>query len=142
MPKKDYKTIQLDAKYIPKKSEEYMCPEQKAYFYNMLMIQRAELVAAMEDVANVINVGQKLNSAGAMDEADTSNFQQEADRQLRMHERDANLLRKIDHALAQLENGNFGFSVISGDEIGIKRMMARPLATMTLEEQEEIEKRE
>ena len=58
---------------------------------------------------------------------------------LRMTERDNNLLKKIDAALERLENGTFGFSVISGEEIGISRMLARPLATMTVEEQEEYE---
>ena len=58
-----------------------------------------------------------------------------------MAERDKNLLLKIDQALERIENGTFGYSVISGDEIGLNRMLARPLATMTIEEQEEHEKR-
>ena len=60
---------------------------------------------------------------------------------LRMSERDNNLLRKIDAALDRIENGTYGYSVVSGDEIGLNRMMARPLATMTVEEQEEYEQR-
>ena len=60
---------------------------------------------------------------------------------LRMSQRDNNLMRKIDGALERLENGTFGYSVVSGDEIGLQRMLARPLATMTIEEQEEYEKR-
>ena len=59
-----------------------------------------------------------------------------------MSERNANLLKKIDAALERIENGTFGYSVISGDEIGLQRMLARPLATKTIEEQEEIEKNE
>ena len=58
---------------------------------------------------------------------------------LRMSERNNKLLQKINAALDRIENGTYGFSVVSGDEIGIKRMMARPLATLTIEEQEEYE---
>jgi len=50
-------------------------------------------------------------------------------------------LRKINAALDRIENGTYGYSVVSGDEIGLNRMMARPLATMTVEEQEEYEQR-
>ena len=59
-----------------------------------------------------------------------------------MSERNANLLKKIDEALKRIENGTFGYSDISGEEIGLQRLMARPLATKTIEEQEEIEKNE
>jgi DnaK suppressor protein len=58
-----------------------------------------------------------------------------------MAERDNKLLVKINAALERIENGTFGYSIISGDEIGLSRMLARPLATMTIEEQEEYEKR-
>ena len=60
---------------------------------------------------------------------------------LRMSERTTNLLQKIDAALERIENGKYGYSVISGDEIGLQRLMARPLATMTVEEQEEYEQK-
>ena len=60
---------------------------------------------------------------------------------LRMSQRDNNLLKKIDAALARLDNGTYGYSVVSGEPIGLQRMLARPLATMTIEEQEEYEQR-
>ena len=60
---------------------------------------------------------------------------------LRISERNNKLLQKINAALDRIENGTYGYSVVSGDEIGIKRLMARPLATMTVEEQEEYEQR-
>ena len=68
--------------------------------------------------------------------------EQETTMTLRMAGRDNNLLVKINSALERIENGTYGYSVISGDEIGLARMLARPLATMTIEEQEEHEKRE
>ncbi|MCL2017762.1 MAG: RNA polymerase-binding protein DksA [Alphaproteobacteria bacterium] len=142
MTKKDYKTLELDSKYIPKKNEEYMSNQQKAYFYRLLSDQRDELVASMDNVMQAVNLGRKNNSAGVGDDADSSNFDIEADIQLRLHERSFNLLKKIDLALERMEKGTFGYSVISGEEIGIRRMLARPLATLTLEEQEEVEKKE
>lgn len=60
---------------------------------------------------------------------------------LRMAGRNSKLLQKINAALERIENGTFGYSVVSGDEIGLQRMLARPLATMTIEEQEEYENR-
>jgi DnaK suppressor protein len=58
---------------------------------------------------------------------------------LRMSDRSNKLLQKINAALDRIANGSYGFSVVSGEEIGIRRLMARPLATMTIEEQEEYE---
>ena len=142
MSKKNYKILELDPKYAPKKNEEYMCDMQKAYFYRLLSAQREELVASMDDVMGAINLGQKSDSAGTGDDADNSNFDIEAETRLRLHERSFNLLKKIDTALERLEKGTFGYSVLSGEEIGLKRMLARPLAMLTLEEQEEAEKKE
>ena len=68
-------------------------------------------------------------------------FEQEITMNLRMSQRDNNLLKKIDAALARLDNGTYGYSVVSGEPIGLQRMLARPLATMTIEEQEEYEQR-
>ena len=140
--KNNYKEIVLDPKYVPKKSEEYMSDEQKAYFYNLLNTMREELVSGMDSVINAINLGKKNDAAGVGDEADTSNFDIEADKMIKNHERNMNHLKKIDSMLTRLEDGTYGFSVLSGEEIGLKRMMARPLATLTLEEQEEEEKKE
>ena len=141
MPKKDYKTIKLDPKYTPKKGEYYMSPEQKAYFYKILNDMRDEIVSNESGVLNDILLGKKMDSAGVGDDADMSNFRQEANEKLRASQRKAGLLKKIEFALERLANGTYGYSVVSGDEIGLKRLMARPVATMTIEEQEEQEKK-
>lgn len=142
MVAKNYKTIQLDPKYVPKKTEQYMCPEHKAYFYNLLMAGRAEILSNMPDTLNDILLGEKMDSAGVGDEVDNSSFQQEANERIKTNSRINNLLKQIDAALSRLENGTYGFSVVSGDEIGLKRLMARPTATMTIEEREDYEKNE
>ena len=141
MAKKDFKKIELPPKYIPKKSEPYMCPEQLAYFYHILNNQKQELVNTSDSVLNSVRMAEKSASDGVGDDSDNATFEQEITMNLRMSQRDNNLLKKIDAALARMDDGTYGFSVVSGEPIGIQRMLARPLATMTIGEQEEYEQR-
>ncbi len=141
MATKNYKNIELDAKYKPKLSEPYMCAEQLAYFYNILNTQREELLSERDEVLNAVRMADKTEAVGAGDESDNASYNQDITMDLRMSERSNKLLQKVNAALERIENGTFGFSVVSGEEIGLKRMMARPLATMTVEEQEEYEAR-
>ena len=141
MATKNYKNIELAPKYVPKKSEPYMCPEQLAYFYQLLNTQREEILQDRDSVLSDVRLAEKNENAGVGDEQDHAAAEQEITMNLRMSERNTNLLQKINAALERIEKGTFGYSVISGDEIGIQRMLARPLATMTVEEQEEYEQR-
>jgi len=142
MAKKDYKNIELPAKYIPKKSEPYMCPEHLAYFYKLLSTQRDEILRQNETTLNSVNATAVENSRAIGDIFDNATAEQDITMTLRMSQRDNNLLNKINQALERIEKGTFGYSVISGEEIGLQRMLARPLATMTIDEQEEHEKKE
>ncbi len=141
MASQDYKTLELAPKYVPKKSEPYMCPQHLAYFYQILTAQRDELMQDSDSVLNTVRLAEKADTAGVGDDSDKATFEQEISMNLRMSQRDNNLLRKINGALERMENGTYGYSVVSGDEIGLSRLMARPLATMTVEEQEEYESR-
>jgi DnaK suppressor protein len=141
MATKDFKKIVLPEKYTPKKTEPYMCPEQLAYFYQLLTAQKEELLHSSDSVLNSVRMADKSASDGVGDDLDSATFEQEITMNLRMSQRDNNLLRKIDAALARMDEGTYGYSVVSGEEIGLRRMMARPLATMTIEEQEEYEQR-
>lgn len=141
MAKKDYKSIELPEKYIPKKSEPYMCPEQLAYFYNILNTQKEELESDSDSVLNAVRMAEKTEAVGVGDESDNASYNQDITMDLHISERNNKLLQKIKAALDRIDNGTFGYSIISGDEIGIQRMIARPLATMTIEEQEEYENR-
>jgi len=140
MAKKNFLNIELNPKYVPKKSEPYMCPEQLAYFYHILTTQREELLSQRDDVLTDVRMAEKNENAGVGDDQDQASAEQEITMNLRMSERADNLLRKINAAIERIENGTYGYSVVSGDEIGLQRMLARPLATMTIEEQEEYEK--
>ena len=142
MAKTNYKNIELAPKYIPKKSEPYMCPEHLAYFYQLLSAQKEEIMQQNAATLNSISTANKTNANITGDDLDIAIAEQENTMTLRTAERANNLLTKINSALDRIENGTYGYSVISGDEIGLARMLARPLATMTIEEQEEHEKRE
>ena len=141
MAKKDFKKIVLPEKYTPKKTEPYMCPEQLAYFYQLLTAQKEDLLHSSGSVLNSVRAADKTASDGVGDETDSAMLEQEITMNLRMSQRDNNLLKKINAALARIDDGTYGYSVVSGEEIGLRRMMARPLATMTIEEQEEYEQR-
>ena len=137
----DYKTLELPSNYKPKKSEPYMCPEQLAYFYRILTAQREELINERDSVLNAVRLADKTESVGVGDDSDNATYNQDITMDLRMSDRSNKLLQKVNAAIDRIANGTYGFSVVSGDEIGIQRMMARPLATMTVEEQEEYEAR-
>ena len=142
MAEKNYKNIELPPKYVPKKSEPYMCPEHLAYFYQTLSAQKEELMHDTKSVLSAVRLAEKNESAGVGDDSDNATAEQDITFNLGMSERDNNLLKKINAALERIEDGTFGYSIVSGEEIGLSRMLARPLATMTIEEQEEYEKRE
>ena len=141
MSTQDYKTLELPKNYKPKKSEPYMCPMQLAYFYQILTAQKEELLNDADSVLNAVRLAEKTEAVGVGDESDNATYNQDITMDLRMSDRNNKLLVKINAALARMETGDFGYSVVSGDEIGIQRMMARPLATMTIEEHEEHEQR-
>ena len=141
MSNTDYKSIELPEKYTPKKSEPYMCPMHLAYFYRVLNTQREDLLSERDEVLSAVRLADKTEAAGSGDESDNATYNQDITMDLRMSERNNKLLQKINAALDRIANGSFGYSVVSGDEIGLQRMMARPLATMTTEEQEEYEQR-
>ncbi|MBO5662818.1 MAG: RNA polymerase-binding protein DksA [Alphaproteobacteria bacterium] len=135
----NYMNIELASNYKPKLSEPYMCPEQLAYFYRVLSAQKEELENTRSSVLNAVRLADKTESVGVGDESDNATYNQDITMDLRMSDRSNKLLQKINAALDRIANGSYGFSVVSGEEIGIRRLMARPLATMTIEEQEEYE---
>lgn len=139
---KNYKNIELPEKYVPKKSEPYMCPEHLAYFYKILTAQKEEIIQDSDSVLSAVRLTEKNENSSVGDESDNAVAEQDITMNLRMSERDNNLLKKINSALERIDNGTFGYSVVSGEPIGLSRMLARPLATLTIEEQEEHEKRE
>ena len=107
MAKKSFLNIELNPKYVPKKSEPYMCPEHLAYFYRLLNTQREELLSERDDVLNDVRMAEKNETAGVGDEQDQASAEQEITMNLRMSERTDNLLKKISAAIERIENGTY-----------------------------------
>ena len=93
MSAQNYKTLELPPKYTPKKSEPYMCPQQLAYFYHLLTAQKEELLHDADSTLNAVRIAEKSDNAGVGDESDNATFEQEITMNLRMSERDNNLLK-------------------------------------------------
>ena len=108
MATKDYKNIELPAKYTPKKTEPYMCPEQLAYFYNILMTQKEELESDSDSVLNAVRLAEKTENAGVGDESDNASYNQDITMDLHISERNNKLLQKINAALNRMETGDYG----------------------------------
>ena len=105
MAKKNYMNIELAPKYVPKKSEPYMCPEHLAYFYRLLTSQKEEILQQNASALNYISNANKTNANITGDDLDIAISEQENTMTLRTAERANNLLAKINSALDRIENG-------------------------------------
>ncbi|QCO57994.1 RNA polymerase-binding protein DksA (plasmid) [Pseudorhodobacter turbinis] len=124
--------------YRPAESEPFMNDRQLEYFRRKLVTWKQEL---LEQSAETIEVLQ--GSARAVpDVADRASEETDRALELRTRDRQRKLVAKIDAALRRVENGEFGYCEASGEPISLKRLDARPIATMTLEAQEKHERRE
>ena len=128
----------LEPDYVPDEGEEYMNEAQQNYFRMLLLEWKRSILAS---------AGQTLQSLqdGPMREPDLNDrASSETDWsiELRTRDRQRKLISKIDAALRRLDQGEYGYCKVTGDPIGLKRLIARPVATMTVEAQEAHERRE
>lgn len=120
------------APYKPARGEEYMSDEQIEHFRDILTAWKNEL---MFEVDRTVHHMQD-EAANFPDPNDRATQESEFGLELRTRDRERKLLRKIDSALARLDDGSYGFCDETGEEIGLKRLEARPVATLSLEAQE------
>ena len=118
--------------YQPKRGEEYMSDEQLEHFREILNAWKREL---MYEVDRTVHHMQD-EAANFPDPNDRATQESEFGLELRTRDRERKLLRKIDSALARIDDGSYGFCEETGEEIGLKRLEARPVATLCLEAQE------
>jgi DnaK suppressor protein len=118
--------------YKPKRGEEYMSDAQLEHFRNILNAWKREL---MFEVDRTVHHMQD-EAANFPDPNDRATQESEFGLELRTRDRERKLLRKIDSALARIDEGSYGFCEETGEEIGLKRLEARPVATLCLEAQE------
>jgi DnaK suppressor protein len=124
--------IDLPKGYKPGSDEEYMSPRHLAYFRNKLKDWREQLVE--ESRQTMDNLREEVRDVG--DEAERATRETENSLELRTRDRYRKLISKIDKALRRIEEGRYGFCEETDEEIGVERLDARPIATLTLDAQE------
>jgi DnaK suppressor protein len=118
--------------YQPKRGEEYMNKDQLEHFRQLLLAWKREL---MEEVDRTM-LHMKDDAANFPDPNDRATQESEFGLELRTRDRERKLLKKIDSALGRIEDGSYGYCEETGDEIGLRRLEARPVATLCVEAQE------
>lgn len=128
----------LPADYTPAEDEPFMNDRQVEYFRRKLLTWRAELLAGSRDTIEGLQDGTR----NIPDVADRASEETDRALELRTRDRQRKLVSKIDAALRRIEDGEFGYCSVTGEPISLKRLDARPIATMSLEAQERHERRE
>jgi len=126
------------ADYRPEEGEEFMNERQKEYFRQKLNIWKEEIFK--ESRETLLNLQEE--SQHHPDLADRASSESDRAIELRARDRQRKLIAKIDSALARIDSGTYGYCEETGEPIGIKRLDARPIATLSIEAQEAHEKRE
>ncbi|MGB9332310.1 MAG: RNA polymerase-binding protein DksA, partial [Steroidobacteraceae bacterium] len=124
--------------YIVKRGELYMSKEQLEHFRSILNSWKRDLMVEVDRTVSHM----KDEAANFPDPNDRATQEEEFSLELRTRDRERKLIRKIDEALKRIEDGSYGYCLETGEEIGIKRLEARPVATLSLEAQERRERRE
>jgi DnaK suppressor protein len=124
--------------YIARRGEQYMNKEQLVHFALILQNWKRDLMVEVD--RTVLHM--KDEAANFPDPNDRATQEEEFSLELRTRDRERKLIRKIDEALKRIEDGSYGYCLETGEEIGIKRLEARPVATLSVEAQERRERRE
>ncbi|EKE45131.1 putative DnaK suppressor protein [Oceaniovalibus guishaninsula JLT2003] len=124
--------------YRPRDDEPFMNPRQKEYFRRKLIDWRADLL----DESKTTITGLQDGTRNIPDVADRASEETDRALELRTRDRQRKLVAKIDAALRRIENGEYGYCEVTGEPISLKRLDARPIATLSLEAQERHERRE
>ena len=126
-------------KYTPNQKEKYMCAKHKKFFTE-------ELLKWKRDIIKANNLGNLLNSSddsmSSADRVDQASSYTDKSVEMKALNRSRKLIAKIDQALRRIKDGTYGFCEETGEQIGLKRLIARPIATLTIEAQEKHERDE
>lgn len=124
--------------YRPAEDEPFMNERQVEYFRRKLHTWKSELLAGSKDTIEGLQDGTR----NIPDVADRASEETDRALELRTRDRQRKLVTKIDGALRRIDEGEFGYCSVTGEPISLKRLDARPIATMSLEAQERHERRE
>lgn len=128
----------LPKDYTPSEDEPFMNARQREYFRRKLLAWRDDIIRETRETVSTL----QNENAQHPDITDRAASESEKTLELRTRDRQRKLINKIDAALARLEDQTYGYCEETGDPISLKRLNARPIATLTLEAQERHEKRE
>ncbi|MBI6629823.1 RNA polymerase-binding protein DksA [Pontibaca salina] len=128
----------LPDEYRPAEDEPFMNERQTEYFRRKLLTWKQELLAGSRDTIEGLQDGTR----NIPDDADRASEETDRSLELRTRDRQRKLVAKIEAALRRIDEGEFGYCQMTGDRISLKRLDARPIATMTLEAQERHERQE
>jgi DnaK suppressor protein len=131
-------SIELPEGYAPSADEEYMSPMQLEYFRRKLLGWRAELIQESENTISHL----KEENWQEPDINDRATLETDAALELRTRDRYRKLVNKIDSAMGRIADGSYGYCEDTGEEIGLNRLEARPIATLSIEAQEKHERLE
>jgi DnaK suppressor protein len=131
--------IKISKTYVPKDKEKYMCVKHIAFFKKKLTEWKVELVKTNNEALYNSSMDDNSTSADMVDQASSYT---EKNVEMRAINRQIKLISKIDSALKRIKDGTYGFCQETGDPIGLKRLMARPVATLSIAAQEKHEKEE
>jgi DnaK suppressor protein len=124
--------------YVIKRGEQYMSKEQLDHFRQILLSWKRDLMMEVDRTVSHM----KDEAANFPDPNDRATQEEEFSLELRTRDRERKLIRKIDEALGRIEDGSYGYCLETGEQIGVKRLEARPVATLSIEAQERRERRE
>ena len=126
-------------KYTPNEKEKYMCEKHKKYFKKKLVDWKNEIMESNAKGLYLNEIDREISSPDIIDQASS---QTEKTIEMRTLNRQMKLLSKINKAIKKIENNTYGFCEETGEPIGLKRLIARPVATLSIEAQEKHEKNE
>ena len=130
--------VKLPANYRPSKDEPFMNKRQLEYFRLKLLAWRTELLEDYNETRSHLGKGERAGS----DFADMASAESDHAQELRTRDRERKLTAKIDMALERIENGTYGYCADTGSTIGLARLEARPVASLSIEAQERHEEEE
>ena len=130
--------IQIPADYRPQENEPFMNEKQREYFRRKLNNWKEEILKESRETLDNL----QEESQNHPDMADRASSESDRALELRTRDRQRKLIAKIDAALKRIDDGTYGYCEETGDPIGVARLDARPIATLSLEAQEMHERRE
>jgi len=131
--------VKITKNYIPKETEKYMCEKHKAFFKKKLTEWKSDIIKSNNEA--LYNSSMDDNSVSA-DMVDQASSYTDKNVEMKAINRQIKLISKIDQALKKIQDGTYGFCEETGEPIGIKRLMARPVAALCIAAQEKHEKEE